>query len=222
MLGKEELLVVLQRKMERRRALTGRGEKNVVSIDLDPRSDGDVVAGTQQRVRHDERRPWTRAGRADSRRRSRISVWCRGGRVRAWKRCVRPRWLQARDVGEAFCWLSRTGLIGIGRCRVEDGAVEGALLFLPAVQFVVKSVARVQHALAAVDENFEIQFQVDWARRNSCCCRHLRQRPRDSLPQKWPCFGRVPKMRKCPPEFLAGCDRLRYGGRRQFEWPGNS
>ena len=73
----------------------------------------------------------------------------------------RRRRVVAQIGARRFAGRCRTGLIGIGRCRVEDGAGEGSLLFHPPVHFVVASVARVQHALAAVDEDFEIQFQVD-------------------------------------------------------------
>ena len=73
----------------------------------------------------------------------------------------RRRRVVAQIGSRRFAGRCRTGLIGIGRCRVEDGAGEGSLLFHPPVHFVVASVARVQHALAAVDEDFEIQFQVD-------------------------------------------------------------
>ena len=138
------------------------------------------------------------------------------GRVVGQDAQSRRRRVVAQIGARRFAGRCRTGLIGIGRCRVEDGAVEGALLFLPAVQFVVKSVARVQHALAAVDEDFEIQFQVDTGLARILAASATSAA--SATTARILCL----QMRKRRPEFLAGCDRPRYGGRRQSEWPGNS
>ena len=138
------------------------------------------------------------------------------GRVVGQDAQSRRRCVVAQIGARRFAGRCRTGLIGIGRCRVEDGAGEGSLLFHPPVHFVVASVARVQHALAAVDEDFEIQFQVDTGLAGILAASATSAA--SATTARILCL----QMRKRRPEFLAGCDRPRYGGRRQFEWPGNS